>query len=129
MTAEMVAPAWMHEQITVEEYESWSEEQCVGIEIVGPHTSAATMRMLDFARANRFPYSWHDTALADESAAAALIEGLDSASLPLVRLPGGLELRGPTTGQVSRALGIGFIAVGAVFIASSVIAHWPARVG
>ncbi len=34
MTAEMVAPAWMHEQITAEEYDSWSEEQCAGIEIV-----------------------------------------------------------------------------------------------
>ncbi|MET7899569.1 Uma2 family endonuclease [Streptomyces mirabilis] len=34
MTAEMVAPAWMHEQITADEYESWSEEQCAGIEIV-----------------------------------------------------------------------------------------------
>ncbi|MBK3581061.1 Uma2 family endonuclease [Streptomyces sp. MBT65] len=34
MTAEMVAPAWMHEQITAEEYESWSQEQCAGIEIV-----------------------------------------------------------------------------------------------
>ncbi|WP_447038395.1 Uma2 family endonuclease [Streptomyces sp. DSM 118878] len=34
MTAEMVAPAWMHQQITAEEYESWSEEQCAGIEIV-----------------------------------------------------------------------------------------------
>lgn len=34
MTAEMVAPAWMHEQITVEQYDSWSDEQCAGIEIV-----------------------------------------------------------------------------------------------
>ena len=34
MTAEMAAPAWMHEQITAEEYDSWSEEQCDGIEIV-----------------------------------------------------------------------------------------------
>ena len=34
MTAEMVAPAWMHEQITAQEYDSWSEEQCAGIEIV-----------------------------------------------------------------------------------------------
>src|SRR6185312_9512216 len=31
------------------------------------------------------------------------VEGLS----PLVRLPGGIELRGPSTGQVSRALGIG----------------------
>ena len=34
MTAEMVAPAWMHEQIAAQEYDSWSEEQCAGIEIV-----------------------------------------------------------------------------------------------
>ncbi|MFB7946355.1 Uma2 family endonuclease [Kitasatospora phosalacinea] len=34
MTAEMVAPAWMHNQITADEYDSWSEEQCEGIEIV-----------------------------------------------------------------------------------------------
>jgi Uma2 family endonuclease len=34
MTAEMVAPAWMHEPITAEQYDSWSEEQCAGIEIV-----------------------------------------------------------------------------------------------
>ena len=34
MTAEMVAPAWMHLQITAEQYDSWSAEQCAGIEIV-----------------------------------------------------------------------------------------------
>lgn len=34
MTAEMVAPAWMHMQISAEQYDSWSEEQCAGIEIV-----------------------------------------------------------------------------------------------
>ncbi|MFJ8807411.1 Uma2 family endonuclease [Streptomyces sp. NPDC102490] len=34
MTAETVAPAWMHEQITADAYESSSEEQCPGIEVV-----------------------------------------------------------------------------------------------
>ncbi|MFF2044192.1 Uma2 family endonuclease [Kitasatospora sp. NPDC058170] len=34
MAAEMIAPAWMHRQITSEQYDSWSEEQCAGIEIV-----------------------------------------------------------------------------------------------
>jgi len=34
VTAEMVAPAWMHEQVTAEQYDSWSTEQCAGIEIV-----------------------------------------------------------------------------------------------
>ena len=32
----------------------------VGLEIVGPRTSEATMRMLDFARSNRLPYTWQD---------------------------------------------------------------------
>jgi Uma2 family endonuclease len=30
----MIAPAWMHHQVTAEQYDSWSEEQCEGIEIV-----------------------------------------------------------------------------------------------
>jgi hypothetical protein len=30
----MIAPQWMHSQVTADEYESWSEEQCAGIEIV-----------------------------------------------------------------------------------------------
>ncbi|TLF93542.1 Uma2 family endonuclease [Nocardia cyriacigeorgica] len=34
MTVEAVTPAWMHQQITAAEYDSWSEEQCAGIEIV-----------------------------------------------------------------------------------------------
>ncbi|MFJ2835700.1 Uma2 family endonuclease [Nocardia sp. NPDC087230] len=34
MTAETALPAWMHQQITAAEYDSWSEEQSAGIEIV-----------------------------------------------------------------------------------------------
>ncbi|MFE8972700.1 Uma2 family endonuclease [Streptomyces cyaneofuscatus] len=34
MTAEIVVPAWMRTQISAEQYDSWSEEQCAGIEIV-----------------------------------------------------------------------------------------------
>lgn len=34
MTVEMVTPAWMHEQVTAEQYATWTEEQCAGIEIV-----------------------------------------------------------------------------------------------
>ncbi len=34
MSVDMIAPEWMHSQITAAEYESWSEEQCAGIEIV-----------------------------------------------------------------------------------------------
>jgi thioredoxin reductase (NADPH) len=66
----------------------------LGLQIVGPHSSEATMRMLDFARSNRLPFTWRDEAPADGTA-------------PAVRLPGGAELRAPSTGEVSRALGIG----------------------
>ena len=34
MNAEMVAPGWMHTQISAEQYDSWPEEQCAGIEVV-----------------------------------------------------------------------------------------------
>ena len=75
--------------------EALQSVQGIGLEIVGPHGSEPTMRMLEFARANRLPYTWQETAPPDGGA------------LPLVRLPGGGELHGPTTGQVLRALGIG----------------------
>jgi thioredoxin reductase (NADPH) len=87
--------------------EALQRVQGIGVEIVGPHSSEATMRMVDFARSNRLPFSWHDSERAGEAAAAALVADLDEASLPLVQLPGGAELRGPSTGQVLRALGIG----------------------
>jgi thioredoxin reductase (NADPH) len=76
--------------------EALQRVQDVGLEIVGPRSSQATMRMLDFLRMNRLPFTWHETE-----------DGLDPSRLPLVRLPGGPELHAPSTGQVSRALGIG----------------------
>ena len=79
----------------------------IGMEVIGPHRSKATMELLDWARANRLPLTWRDTERPGDPAATAAVEGLDAASLPLVRLPGGTELRAPSTGQVSRALGIG----------------------
>jgi thioredoxin reductase (NADPH) len=80
--------------------------QGLGLEIVGPR-SEATMRMLDFARANRLPFTWRDPERADDLAAAAIVAEAGAAPLPLVRLPGGTELHGPTIGDVSRSLGIG----------------------
>ena len=34
MTVDMIVPAWMHEQVTAEQYAAWTVEQCAGIEIV-----------------------------------------------------------------------------------------------
>ena len=87
--------------------EALQQVHSIGLEIVGPRWSEATMRMVEFARSNRLPFTWHDPERGDDSSAAAAVADLDPAALPLVRLPGGIELRGPSTGQVSRALGIG----------------------
>jgi thioredoxin reductase (NADPH) len=81
--------------------------QGLGMEVVGPRSSKATMQMLEYARSNRLPFAWRDPERCDDASAAELVAGLDPSSLPLVRLPGGAELRAPTTGEVSRALGIG----------------------
>jgi thioredoxin reductase (NADPH) len=81
--------------------------QGIGLEIIGPHSSAATMRVVELARSNRLPFTWRDSTRADDPEAAAVVAGLEAASLPLVRLPGGTELRAPSNGQVLRALGIG----------------------
>jgi thioredoxin reductase (NADPH) len=67
----------------------------IGLEIVGPHSSEATMQMLDFARANRLPFTWHENTPPDGT------------EPPLVRLPGGTELHHPSRGEVLRALGVG----------------------
>jgi len=66
-----------------------------GVEIVGPRSSEPTMRMLGFLRANRLPFTWHD----EQPAAGE--------EPPVIRLPGGVELRHPSSGDVLRALGIG----------------------
>ena len=87
--------------------EALQQVRGIGIEIVGPHSSKATMSVLDFARSNRLPFTWRDSARGDDPSVSALVAGLGEANLPVVRLPGGVELRGPTAGQVSRALGIG----------------------
>ncbi len=75
--------------------EALQQVQGIGLEIVGPQSSEATLRMVEFVRSNRLPYTWED------------IEPADAGALPLVRLPGGSELRGPSTGEVYRALGVG----------------------
>ena len=68
-----------------------------GVEVIGPRGSEATRRILDFARQLRIAFSWRDPEHGDAGAA----------ELPLVRIPGGLELRAPSNGELSRALGIG----------------------
>ena len=87
----------------VERRELLQQRQGVGVEIVGARDSADTRRLLDFARSQKLPHSWLDPA--EDGAVPAGTR--DSADMPLVRLPGGVELRNPSNGALSRALGIG----------------------
>jgi thioredoxin reductase (NADPH) len=88
----------------IERRELLQQRQGVGIEILGPRDSAETRRLLQFARRMRLPHSWVDSAESEEAAPAGR---LDPTDLPLVRLPGGVELQQPSNGELSRALGIG----------------------
>ena len=79
----------------------------LGLEIIGPHSSAPTRRLLEFVRGNRLPFTWRDPELADDPDAAALVADLDPSAVPLVRLPGGVQMHAPSPAELSRALGIG----------------------
>ena len=76
--------------------EALQQVEGIGLEIVGPHSSEATMRMLDFARSNRLPYTWDDSRA-----------GRRQASFPSSGCRAAASCWRPSIGQVSRALGIG----------------------
>ena len=77
----------------------------IGVEIVGPPQLEDTRRLVAFAKGMRLPHTVRDPIT--DAAAAALIGDLPPGELPLVRLPGGAELRQPSNGALSRALGVG----------------------
>jgi thioredoxin reductase (NADPH) len=85
--------------------EALQRHQGIGVEIIGPRASAETRSLVDYLRRARLPYTWHDTD--HEPDYAAQIAALGEDELPLVRLPGGKELRRPSSGVIWRALGIG----------------------
>ena len=85
-------------------------EDGLGIEVIGPRSSERTRGIVEWMRNARIPYRWRDPehpAHAGDSEATTLIKSLGEDRLPLVRIPGGVELQGPTNGELSRALGIG----------------------
>jgi thioredoxin reductase (NADPH) len=89
----------------VERRELLQQRQGIGPEIIGPRESPDTRRLLEFARAQRLPHTWVDPVEAIDGAGSAVEPSVSA--MPLVRLPGGLELLNPSNGELSRALGIG----------------------
>lgn len=76
----------------------------IGIEVFGARESPSTRETVDFLRASRVPFTWHNT---DQGEGTDEVEGLAADQLPLVRLPGGTDLHAPTRGEISRKLGVG----------------------
>jgi thioredoxin reductase (NADPH) len=89
----------------VQRRELLQQEAGVGIEIVGPTADQPTRDLVEYAKRQRLPYSWRDPV--EDAEAATLVADLTPEEIPLVRLPGGVDLRRPSNGELSRALGIG----------------------
>jgi thioredoxin reductase (NADPH) len=105
------------------------QSEGVGFEVIGPRSSVSTRHLLDYARRGRLPHVWRDTERDDESAAAAIVGELEPEELPLVRLPGGTELRNPSNGELWRALGIGLELEPREEVDLAVIGGGPAGLG
>src|SRR3954449_771456 len=58
--------------------EALQRHQGVGVEIVGPRSSAATREMVDHVRRGRVPYIWRDPEHDDDPELAALVAALGS---------------------------------------------------
>ncbi|HEX5983723.1 MAG TPA: Crp/Fnr family transcriptional regulator, partial [Solirubrobacterales bacterium] len=89
----------------VQRRELLQQRRGIGVEILGPRDSEATRQLVDFAKRQRLPFSWLEPEESEEVAAA--LADLAPGELPIVRLPGGVELRAPSPGELSWALGIG----------------------
>ena len=89
----------------VQRRELLQQRRGIGVEIVGPRDSEPTRELVDFAKRQRLPFTWLEPEESEE--AARVLEGREESEIPVVRLPGGAELRAPSDGELSRALGIG----------------------
>jgi thioredoxin reductase (NADPH) len=110
----------------VERREALQRLQAVGFEISGARDWPDTRRLLDFARRQRLPYS-----LTDPQPGGADSEGDEDAQArePVVRLPGGVELRNPSNGELSRSLGIGLELAPREDVDLLVVGAGPAGIG
>jgi thioredoxin reductase (NADPH) len=109
--------------------EALQARQDVGVEVIGPRTSPATRALLDELRRSRTPYAWRDPEQPEHAEAAAAVAGLVPDELPLVRIPGGPELRAPSYGQLWRALGIGLELAEREEVDLAVVGGGPAGLG
>jgi thioredoxin reductase (NADPH) len=87
--ADLLLPAFIARR------ELLQREDGLGIEVIGPRSSERTRGIAEWLRDARIPYTWRDpehSAHAGDSEAKELIDSLGPERLPLVRMPGGVEL-------------------------------------
>jgi thioredoxin reductase (NADPH) len=111
----------------VERREVLQRRQGIGPEIIGPHDSPDTRRLLEFARAQRLPHTWVDPTDATDGTGSAAEP--PASATALVRLPGGVELLNPSNGELSRALGIGLALAPREEVDLLIIGGGPAGLG
>jgi thioredoxin reductase (NADPH) len=119
--ADLLLPAF------VQRRELLQETAGIGLEIVGPPHLGETRRLVQFAKGLRLPHIPRDPG--EDPEAAALVADLAEAELPLVRLPGGPDLRRPSNGELSRALGIGLELAAREEVDLLVVGGGPAGLG
>jgi thioredoxin reductase (NADPH) len=111
----------------VERREMLQQRSGIGPEIVGRHDSPDTRRLLEFARHQGIPHTWVEPA--DSGGGAGSASGAAASAMPLVRLPGGVELHNPSNGELSRALGIGLALAPRERVDLLVVGAGPAGLG
>ncbi|MET0749806.1 MAG: FAD-dependent oxidoreductase [Solirubrobacterales bacterium] len=103
------------------------ERHGIGVEILGSRESAETRSTVEWVRRARLPHTWRDPEHDPEAARA--LTGVPAEDVPLVRLPGGPELRRPTNGELSRALGIGLELAPVEEVDLAIVGGGPAGLG
>ncbi|HWT91347.1 MAG TPA: cyclic nucleotide-binding domain-containing protein, partial [Solirubrobacterales bacterium] len=111
----------------VQRRELLQQRQGIGVEVLGPRDSELTRQLIEFVKRQRIPYTWREPTESEEAGRA--LEGLAPEEVPLVRLPGGVDLRGPSAGELSRALGIGLELAAREEVDLLVIGGGPAGLG
>jgi thioredoxin reductase (NADPH) len=101
----------------------------VGVEIIGPRSSASTRQLVEFARRSRLAHTWRDPEHEGDPEVRRTVDALAPGELPLVRLPGGAELRNPSNGELSRALNIGLTLTASEEVDLVVVGGGPAGLG
>ena len=90
----------------LDDWEHENPEHATDVRVVGHRWSERSHEIKTFLARNHVPYRWHDVETDEEGARLAGLAGAGVADLPLVLVPEGDVLRGPSTLQVAEALGL-----------------------